>query len=198
LTVAGIINHILCLLAFSFHRELTFFSELQLVTAPAATVHYSRQSLLEWRINKYHCVAQIPPARLEQQRGIKDDRLDARICLCPGDFTSQNLRNPGMNDLFQFLEGGLVPGRRAEDQPFDLMAINLATRGKDDVTEDFAKLLFDGGLLEDEMARCVSFNDFDAMSVTKQPGEMALSRAYASDQTDDRNSSRSILQCRSG
>jgi hypothetical protein len=100
-----------------------------------------------------------------------------------------------MYDLFQFLEGGLVPGRRAEDQPFDLMAINLATRSEDDVAEDFAKLVFDGGLLEDEMARRVSFNDFNGMFFTKQPGEKALSRAYASDQTDDRNSSRSILQC---
>jgi len=184
-----------CLLAFSLHRELTRFSKLQLVTAPAATVHYARQSLLEWRINKYHCVAQTPPARFEQQRGIENDHLDAGIGTRPGNLTGQNFSDPGMYDLFQFLEGGLVPGRRAEDQPFDLMAINLATRSEDDVAEDFAKLVFDGGLLEDEMARRVSFNDFNGMFFTKQPGEKALSRAYASDQTDDRNSSRSILQC---
>jgi len=40
----------------------------------------------------------------------------------------------------------------------------------------------------------ISFDDFNRMSFSELPGEVALSRAYSSDQTDDRNSSWGILQ----
>ncbi len=48
------------------------------------------------------------------------------------------------------------------------------------------------------MSGCVSFDDYDGMILTKLPGEMALSRANTANQTDYRNSSRSILQAGEG
>ena len=47
------------------------------------------------------------------------------------------------------------------------------------------------------MARRIAFNDFDGMFLTKQPGQIALSRADATNQTDYRNPSRSILHAES-
>src|SRR5262245_9620765 len=47
------------------------------------------------------------------------------------------------------------------------------------------------------MARCIAFDDFDGMFLTKQPGQIALSRADTTNQTDYRNPSRSILHAES-
>src|SRR5262249_23621311 len=143
LPVAGILDHILGLLAFSFHGELTFLSEPQIVAAPATTLRDTRQTLVGWRINKYDCVTHTLPTRLEQQRRVEHDRFDIGARLRLSDVTRQYLRNPGVDNLFQFLEGGLVLWPGAEDQLLHSTPIDLAPGSEDGVAECLSHALLD-------------------------------------------------------
>src|SRR5262245_40249416 len=148
LPVAGVLDHIRGLLAFSFHRELTFLSEPQVLTAPATTLQDTRPPLVERRINKHHCVAQTPPTRLEQQGRVEDDRFDIGTRLRLSDLAGQDLRNPGVDNFFQFLEGGLVPRPGTEDQLLHSTPIDLAAGSEDGVAECLSNALLDRWFLQ--------------------------------------------------
>lgn len=196
--VASVFDDIVCLLALLLQGELTLLSHQKFVARPASRLHDTVETFVKGRVDKYEKIAELTPAGFEQQRRIENDRVD--IWPRPGllDLVSQYLSDSGMDNLFQLRPRRPLLLGRAKDQPADTAPIDLALCGEDAGAEDFSNSLLDLRFLQDPVSGGVSFDNFNSVFFTKLPGEMAFSRANATNQTDYRDSSRNIVQAGEG
>lgn len=186
LRVAGIVHDMLGLLAFDVERPLAGLTAEQFLTAPAAILLHTIQSLLKSGFHKNQTLTHFVPARFEQQGGVQHNQFDRRIGLSCGDLFTENLLNPRMNDGFQF--GPSLPCGRisTEHTPTQFAAIDVAVgiehfRAKFQ-TELIANRLF----IQHHMAGIVAVHDSQFVFFLQGAGQKAFSGPNAADQTDDR------------